>query len=421
MRREGARDVRIVRAPERSGAAYFTVPERKIMKIRRSGLLVLLLALCCAPLLSCSPGSQSAQDALTRVEPAPRNVILFIGDGMGMAQVQGAALSRGLPAGDPPEPPRLSFEKFPVFGYATTQSATHFVTDSAAAGTALSCGVKTRNGVLGQTPDGQPLTNLSEHARASGRAVGVLSSVGINHATPAAFYAKVPKRGDYDIILDQFFETGLVDVAMGGGYFGKRWTPELIQSAADKAGYKVFTCANFAEMTPENTGGKKVFGYFDANDNKQLDYLSTRQPENNEPRLEDITVRALELLSRKENGFFLMVEGGAIDWACHDNNAQNALDEMDEFDLAIAATVEFLKARGELENTLIVVTADHETGGLALRGSEDDPSGAADYGWLSKGHSGIPVPVWAQGPRSAAFSGKQDNTHIARALAAAMK
>jgi len=395
---------------------------RKRIQIR----LFCLIAVATLALVSCS-GQQSPtlQHLETTITGKPKNVILFIGDGMGVAEVAAAACKEyGQELDADGNPGKLAFETFPAFGYLTDFSADSFVTDSAAAGTALACGVKTNNGVLGQTPDGNRVTSIADLAIQKGKAVGILSSVGLNHATPAAFYAHVAGRNDYDDIVQQFFDHSRFDLLMGGGIYGDTWTPEKINEVAAAKGYKVFTCDNIDSLTAGSVGASKVFGYFDVNNNHQLDYEATREPDNPEPHLSDLTVRALEILSRDTDGFFLMVEGGAIDWACHGNKPEEAIGETLEFSKSIQKTLDFLKARGELPVTLIIVTADHETGGLALNGPYKEilPAGKApDIAWTSTNHTGIPVGVWATGPGASALTGKNDNTFVYKVMERAIK
>jgi alkaline phosphatase len=377
-------------------------------------------------LVSCAGKSGNALDsAKTAFAGKPKNIILFIGDGMGPTQVALAAAQKfGQERDAQGNPSKLSFETFPAFGYLTTFSANSFVTDSAAAGTALACGQKTENGAIGVLPDNTPIRNVADIAKDRGKAVGVMSSVGLNHATPAAFYAHVKERGGYDLILDQFFEQAKIDVLIGGGYFAEKWDDAKIQEAASAKGYKVFTCETVATMTPDVVGDSKVFGYFDTNKNRMLDAEASRAADNVEPHLSDLTVQALQILTRKPGGFFLMVEGGAIDWTCHGNNAKEAIGETLEFDRAIQRTLDYLKARGELDSTLIIVTADHETGGLGINGPYKKTLAAGEEpetGWTTKGHTALPVNVWASGPGSKGFIGKNDNTYVHRAIVAAME
>lgn len=350
-----------------------------------------------------------------------KNVILFIGDGMGHAQVEAAVFQKyGMKLDDKNNPPKLSFEKFPVLGYTTNCSSDSFVTDSSAAGTALASGQKTNNGVLGITPDGRKPDSIADVAKAQGKAVGILSSVGFNHATPAAFFAHSDSRNDYDEITSQVFTAGNpADVILGGGIYRKTWTDDLLEAEAAKNDIKIFTLDNLSDLTPDKVGKSRVLGWFDDN-NKQLDYITSRTAACREPRLVELTTRTLDLLMARadDKGFFLMVEGGSIDWACHSNMAGPAIGEVLEFDAAIAATLEVLEQRNELENTMIVVTADHETGGLTLVGpyKKTLEQAPVQHNFASNNHTGIPVMVWAQGPGSQVLNGKNDQTRVFDAM-----
>lgn len=384
--------------------------------------------LCCVLLLVISCSTISVSDSVADANPRgpkPHNIILFIGDGMGPDQVASAvANAYGQQLDEQGEPRKLSFEEFPVYGYITTFSANSFVTDSAAAGTALACGVKTDNGVLGMDINGQPVQSTAEIAKQKGKAVGIMSSVGLNHATPAAFYAHVSGRGSYDEILEQFFQNQSADILIGGGFYYDAWTTDTIRTRADETGYTVISCSNIDEFNPTDLNGKKVFAYFDVNNNKQLDYEATRSPDNPEPHLSDLVVTTVNLLSRDRDGFFLMVESGSIDWACHGNKALESDGEVMELHKTVQRTVEFLRKKNLLHKTLIVVTADHETGGLGLNGPYKKvllPDDEPEIGWTSTNHTAACVPVWAIGPGSALFSGKHDNTSIHHNMVLLMK
>ncbi len=355
-----------------------------------------------------------------------KNVILFIGDGMGPAQVQAAAFKKGGTDRDAAgNPSGLVFEKFPSFGYLTTFSSSGFVTDSSAAGTALASGHKTGNGMLGVDADDKPVENIAEMAKARGKAVGVVSSVGFNHATPACFYAHVGSRNDYDEITSQVFTAkNPPDVILGGGIYRKTWTDALLADAAAKSNFQIYTLDNLSDLLPARVGKSRVLGYFDANNNQQLDYATSRTAENREPRLAELTTRSLELIARNPKGFFLMVEGGSIDWACHGNMAGPAIGEVLELDAAIDSAVSFLRARRMLDDTLIIVTADHETGGMTLPGPYKGllkPGQSPEVKFSSKGHTGIPVMVWSRGPGSDSLRGKNDNTAVFRTMAASLR
>lgn len=342
-----------------------------------------------------------------------RNVILMIGDGMGINQVMLARIRAvGLEG-------KLHLERMPVSGLIRTHSADDLVTDSAAAGTALASGVKTNNKMIGMTPDRKEYRTILEAARAKGMATGLVATSAITHATPASFAAHVRSRDSQAAIAEQLL-ANRVDLLLGGGkkYFlprsqrgsGRRDGKDLI-AVARETGYAFVETGDQLDTVD----GLPVLGLF------QLDALTTLPPE---PSLARLTAKAIDLLEDtrqgwfvQKRGFFLMVEGSQIDWACHDNDAANCIWQMLHFDLAVKAAVDFALADG---HTLVVVAADHETGGLTI------PSGSTDGAdlkveWSTKGHSGSPVPVYAFGPGAERFAGVYDNTEVPGKLAALLR
>lgn len=293
-------------------------------------------------------------------------VFLFIGDGMSMPQRMLAEdylfkTGRG----------KLEINHFPYQAPTTTRSANSLITDSAASGTAIACGEKTDNGRIGMDSGAaRELPSIAETARDRGRKVGIVTSVTINHATPASFYAHRPSRGNY-------YEIGLDLVDSGFDYFGggglaspdSRKSKEYkgnVYDLAAKQGYQVVADrAGFEALAP---GGGKVLAR-GAND--ALPYAIDRT--GGELTLADFTRKGIELLDNP-NGFFMMVEGGKIDWVCHSNDAGTVLREMFDFNEAVKVACDF--AAKHPDETLIVVTGDHETGGLTL--------GFAGTGYVSK-------------------------------------
>ncbi|MEN6371333.1 MAG: alkaline phosphatase [Armatimonadota bacterium] len=331
---------------------------------------------------------------------APKNIILFIGDGMGLATVAGARISSQGPGG------RLAMDTMPVSGFATTYSANALITDSAAAGTALATGTKTNNGMLGMTPDGKRLKSILEAAMGIKKSTGLVTTTTISHATPASFASHVSSRGDETDIACQLLEDQ-VDVLMGGGmqFFaakdqpGSKRTDDLCPLAEAKAaGYTVAT--NSDELAAAK--GPKILGLFENG------YLTTKAPE---PPLSTLTTKALDTLSKDKDGFFLMVEGGQIDFCAHANDFDGAVNQLLEFDRAVAAGLDYARKHGD---TLVIVTADHETGGLTLLTNTE---GQLQPSWSSKGHTGVPVPIYAFGPGSEQFAGLMDNTDIPKKMA----
>lgn len=298
-------------------------------------------------------------------------VFYFIGDGMGLAQVMGTeryvAQCGGIDG-----TVRTQMSQFPVVGFATTFSASNPVTDSSAAGTALATGQKTANGVLGMDATKTiSLTSIARRAKAKGCAVGVTTSVSIDHATPGAFYASVPSRNDYYVIGTQLAATNF-DFFGGADFLeptGKKNDQKDLHEITAEAGYT--TLRGFDAYRKNGKKSEKVILTQTAEGHKKssskLPYAIDR--DKNDLTLKQITTAAIDFLSSKNEPFFLMVEGGAIDHACHSNDAATAYQEVLDFDEAIKCAYDFYKQHPD--ETLIVVTADHETGGMAL--------GNADY------------------------------------------
>ncbi len=332
----------------------------------------------------------------------PKNVILMVGDGMGVAHVTAAKVAFG----------ELEMERFPYGGVCTTFPDGSFVTDSAASGTAMATGFKTVNGAISVTPEDVVLKTALEYAEENGMATGLVVTCSITHATPAVFAAHIDSRSREHEIAEQLAASD-VDVLFGGG-----------------AGY----------FTPTATGGKRSDGLDLLSDMEErlvvarsveefealgdvdaavfLHATAHPGPADSRPvSLADLSRRAIEILSRDDDGFFLMIEGSQIDWAGHDNDKQYLLDEMADFDAAVGAVLDFAELDGQ---TLVVMTADHETGGLTLdEGSvPDDWLGPLE--WSSESHTAVMVPVLSYGPGSAALGGIIDNTDIGAFLIGAV-
>lgn len=295
-------------------------------------------------------------------------VFYFIGDGMGVNQVNGTETYLAALEGRIGTAP-LTFASFPVAGLVTTYSATNGVTDSAAGGTALSTGSKTKNGALGVLQDlVTPVTSIAAWAKEAGAAVGVSTSVGIDHATPGAFYAHQPKRSMY-------YEIGKDLIASEYDYFGgSEFHEPLSETAPDegslyyqceKAGYVI--ARGYDDFLAKKGSAEKLIllpPRDNPDDRTSLPYAIDR--EEGDLTLAQITAAGIETLLSCEgkDGFFLMVEGGKIDYACHSNDAAAAFREVVDFDEAITVAYNFYLQHPD--ETLIVVTADHETGGIVL-------------------------------------------------------
>jgi len=293
--------------------------------------------------------------AASGVEPV-KYVFLFIGDGMSLPQrslTEEYCRETGRP--DP------AMNKLAVQGTTTTFAANSFITDSAAAGTAIATGHKTNFGALGVDPDGKPLESVAAVARRNGRRVGIITTVSLDHATPAAFYAHTPSRGNYPLIAAQLLDSHY-DFFGGGGFLAdeKKGTPGILDTAKAKHFTTVTTRKQFDAVTPATPKPLLVVSPR-LTDGQSMPYAIDARP--GDQTLADITQKAIDCLDG-ESGFFLMVEGGKIDWACHANDAATAIHETSAFDDAIRAACRF--AQKHSRDTLIIVTGDHETGGLTL-------------------------------------------------------
>ena len=303
---------------------------------------------------------------LTGFAQQPKYVFYFIGDGMGVNQVQGTELYRGELEGKIDIVP-ICFTQFPYATVATTFSATNGVTDSAAAGTALATGNKTKNGVIGMQKDQQTAVNsVAVWAKNSGYRVGVTTSVSVDHATPAAFYAHNGGRGNYYEIGKDLYTTGF-DFYAGSDFLSpyNGGQSESLYSMAEKNGYTI--ARGYKDYLKKSKKANKMILFqtekASATDRSCLPYAIDRQK--GDMTLTEITRSAINFLSKNnDKGFFLMVEGGKIDWACHGNDAATVFHEVMDMDDAVKVAYEFYSQHPD--ETLIVVTADHETGGIAL-------------------------------------------------------
>ncbi|HIJ64455.1 MAG TPA: alkaline phosphatase [Candidatus Hydrogenedentes bacterium] len=325
----------------------------------------------------------------------PRNIILFIGDGMGVSHVTAAKIVEG----------ELNLERFNTMGLLTTHSQNAFVTDSAAAGTALATGLKTNNGAISVSPGGEPLKTALEYAEENGKTTGLVVSCSVTHATPAAFAAHVDNRGNQDIIAEHIAASG-VDVLFGGGraYFAPKSARRSNRSDEknllldlEKRMDVIRSRRKFKRLGDVAS----VAGLFAAE--------HPPQAEKRKPKLPELTRKAVEILSKNKDGFFLMVEGSQIDWGGHNNDQDYIVSETIDFDEAVGVGLDFAEADGR---TLVIVTSDHETGGFALHDGSVKEKKVTASGFTSKGHTAAMVPIFAYGPGSAAFGGIGDNTRV---------
>lgn len=318
----------------------------------------------------------------------PKNIILLIGDGMGLSQVSSSLFFNDQPS---------NFERFSTIGLIKTSSANDVITDSAAGATAFSAGIKTYNGAIGVDTDTIPVPTLLEEVSKKGLSTGLIATSSIVHATPASFYAHVKLRRQYDDIA-AFMPTSEVDFFAGGGqkFFNNRKDGRNLYSELENNGFQVYT-----DKLPATISEKKE-AILLAEDGmpKKIDGRGDFLPE--------ATQLALEKLAKEENGFFLMVEGSQIDWGGHANDADYLIGELIDFDKTIGVALDFAKIN---EETLVIVTADHETGGFTLTSDEGDYNKIKPT-FSTSGHSSTMIPVFAKGPGAEYFNGIYENTEI---------
>jgi alkaline phosphatase len=318
-----------------------------------------------------------------------KNIILLIGDGMGVPQIYAAMSVSEKP---------LTIEKFKHIGFHKTNSATAYITDSGAGGTALSTGSKTLNYHIAIDSTGKPLKTILEYAEENQLATGLISTSAITHATPASFIAHELYRYDYENIAKDFLDVD-IDLFIGGGrkYFANREDHLNLIDSLKKNNYQIIDGINNLDAELE---GK--FAVFTA------DKHSPKILEGRGDMLAISTEKAIKILEKNNKGFFLMVEGSQIDWAGEDNDIEYVLTETIDFDKAIEKALEFAIKDGE---TLVIVTGDHETGGLALvegdlKNKTIETKFSTDY------HTGVMVPVFAFGPGAENFGGIYENTEV---------
>ncbi|MBI1850434.1 MAG: alkaline phosphatase [Planctomycetes bacterium] len=446
------------------------------MRHRPFALLLSVVAL-----VACVAVAPSGAGAPQASAERPHAVIFMIGDGFGISQL---AFSRNVVVG---KGKRFVLESLPVVGLMTTWSASNAVTDSGAAATAMGAGVKTDNKHIGMDAAGKPVSTFADRAKEQGWKLGYVTTTRITHATPAACYGHVINRDDEWTIAEQIL-VQRPDVALGGGaaFFlpaakqGKRTDGRDLLEEARKLGYAVWQRGDAWTSPPPD----RLLGVF-ANDHLAYKLDDARlPPERRDPPLDKLTSLALDVLTKRtdgakdDRGFYLMIEGGRIDHACHEHDAAGCAAEAADFDRAVAVVLEFQKKHPD---TLVVLTADHATGGLAMndtvdwdavkrqkcsllwlsgqvrsggagaalinemtgytdfgdedvkvvRDAVDDYQGARELGhrlgrrqgvtWVPRinfqdtfGHTGEDVAVFAGGPGSSHFAGEIDNTDIPR-------
>jgi alkaline phosphatase len=321
----------------------------------------------------------------------PKNIIFMIGDGMGAAQIYAAmSANKG----------KLNFELCPITGFHKSYSAEDYITDSAAGATAFSIGKKTYNAAIGVDKDSIPQKTILELAEEKGLATGLVATSSITHATPASFIAHQKSRKMHEEIAADFLKTD-VDIFIGGGkefFQNRKIDKRNLLTELQNKGYQVITDTISTVIKSDKT---KIAALL-ANDG---------MPKYSEGRGDMLMLgsqKAVEILNKNKKGFFLMIEGSQIDWASHDNNLQYLVEETLDFDKVIGEMLEFAAQDGE---TLVIITADHETGGLSLVGG-DLQTGKVEGRYSTDYHTGVMIPVFAFGAGAENFSGIYENTAI---------
>ena len=311
--------------------------------------------------------------AVAMILPAQaKYVFYFIGDGMGTNQVLGAEMYRSALQGEPLGRVRTLMSRMPYSGQVATFSASNGITDSAAAGTCLATGKKTKNGTLGLDENGDTLRTIAEELKEKGWGIGIMTTVAIDHATPGAFYGHAAKRNEYYKIGKQLCRSGF-DFFGGAGFHhpeGKHDDkPENLYRKAEKHGYTIAHGYSEAQQVMHSAEKLIMVQPTDDQGAKHSDNINyTIDQQKGDMTLAQIVKTAIPFLEKRYDRFFMMVEGGMIDYACHADDGRTAIEEVWNMDEAMQYAWDFYQSHPE--ETLIVVTADHETGGMALGNSD---------------------------------------------------
>ena len=351
-------------------------------------------------LVGCSTSRTDRKD-VARNEP--QNIILLIGDGMGLTQVSTTYYYQDKPS---------NFSRFKHIGLHETMPTSHKVTDSAAGATAFSAGVKTYNGAIGVDQDTMPVPTILELVAAQGWSTGLIATSSIQHATPASFYAHAALRSSYEEIARQLVYAPVNFIAGGGlEYFANRDDNINYVDSLSHQGFDI----NVDTLLGSSLDIDKKYAYLLADD------AMPKMQDGRGDFLPKATKMAIDHLSQDKDGFFLMIEGSQIDWGGHANDAEYVIQETLDFDKTIGVALDFAEKN---QNTLVLVTADHETGGMSL--SASTIFGQSDYGKITpsfstKNHSAALIPVFAYGPGAEHFMGIYQNNDIFYKMLQAIK
>jgi len=356
--------------------------------MKRTGIIIscVLIVFICFGQHKSVNNSGSEQDSHPAIV---KNIILMIGDGMGVSQ-----LYAGMTVNKTP----LNIERIKNIGFSKTYSASDYITDSGASGTAMATGKKTYNKAIGVDADTLPAKTILEYGEENDKSTGLIATSYITHATPASFISHQKNRHEYEEIAADFLKTD-IDVFIGGGlkHFNQRkdnldLTEQLIEKGYDVILSKDSISKSYSEKIAGLLYKEHPPKYSEGRDNM----------------LQVSSLKALEILNSNNNGFFLMIEGSQIDWGGPDKDGEYIVDELLDFDRTIGEVLDFAKKEG---NTLVIITADHETGGMGLNGG-DIKNGKVKAAYTTGDHTGVMVPVFAFGPGSENFRGIYENTDI---------
>ena len=369
-------------------------------------------------------GKPLLQKAIIPIKNKPKNIILLISDGMSLTQVSTYRLLKGGPN------ERIAVDKFPVSGIVLTHSENAIVTDSASSATAFSTGRKTNNGALGLDEDNKILENFTEIIDRYGYVSSLISTSEITHATPAAYASHVDLRWKTDEISLQMMESNVMTILGGGRHFflpedlgGKRSDGLNLLEQMESSRMVMTEKKELDSFDHSNLG--KVVGLF-----ADEALRDKEKPENHvfEPSSSEMLNFAINRSEKfNENGckgFFIMLEGSQVDWAGHANDLNYLKREMQDFDEAVELALDYATQNPD---TLVIATADHETGGLLIESSSPTDYTAPEVKFSFNtgigygSHTGVPVPVYAYGPGSENFTGTLDNTDIFYAMLEAVK
>lgn len=357
----------------------------------RRGITILMLTLlgggCQRHTATVPPGS------VADFAEKPKNIVLLIGDGFGLAQMSAMLYQNGN---------KCSLDAFPVIGLHKATSYDDLITDSAAGATAFSCGVKTYNAAIGVDKDTIPCRTILEQSEDRGMATGLVVTSPVTHATPAAFFGHVPLRILNEDIAEDFMDTE-IDLFIGGGqkYFERREDERNLVKELEDKGYNIASYFDTDLVHIHHIDKKRNFGYFSA-DNQPVSAIQGR---NYLPYAAHLALPYLD--ARSDKGFFLMIEGSQIDWGGHAKDAPMMLAELKDFDATIKEVLQFAAADRE---TLVIVTGDHECGGVAIQPGSKFKK--VDLAFTTNGHTATLVPVFAYGPKAELFRGFYDNTQV---------